>query len=221
MSFHCRLGEGPQASQGGRRRRRHAGPACPAPRFVVLIAVLMSISAATPAGSVSRPSEAALWAGVKAGRYIAMIRHALAPGGGDPAHFRLGDCRTQRNLSGEGRRQARAIGQRMTAHGVTAATVYTSQWCRCRETARLLGVGPVRDLPALNSFFRDMSQRAARTRALRQWLLARRSDRPLVLVTHYVNIQALTGHAPASGEVVVARVGADGRVSVAGTIKTR
>jgi len=190
-----------------------------------MLAVAAMTISAIPASAISRPSEAALWDGVRQGAYVAVMRHALAPGTGDPANFKLGDCATQRNLSAEGRRQAARIGARMKANGITAAAVFTSQWCRCRETARLLGVGPVKDLRPLNSFWRDRARRGPQTRALRQWLLSRSKEpkktRPKILVTHFINIQALTGYAPASGEVVIARIGADGRVSVAGTIRTR
>ena len=83
--------------------------------------------------------------------------HAAArapPGVGDPANFRLGDCATQRNLSEEGRAQAGHLGERLRAHGIQQAEVYSSQWCRCLETAGLLELGPVAELllPSTPSF---------------------------------------------------------------------
>lgn len=204
---------------------RHGQGVWPVSVTVLALTALLLGIVSSPAAAISRPSESALWAGVRSGAYIAVMRHALAPGTGDPANFKLGDCTTQRNLSAEGRRQSVQIGARLKANGISAAAVYTSQWCRCRETARLLGMGPVRDLRALNSFWRDRARRGPQTRALRQWLTNRQKgdqkDRPAILVTHFVNIQALTGYAPASGEVVIVRIGADGRVAVAGTIQTR
>ena len=85
-----------------------------------------------------------------AGGHILMIRHALAPGTGDPANFQIGDCSTQRNLDDRGRDQARAIGDWLRSKGITSARIYSSQWCRCLETAKLLKLGPVAELPALN-----------------------------------------------------------------------
>ena len=92
---------------------------------------------------------------------FAIMRHALAPGTGDPADFRLDDCTTQRNLDARGREQARAIGAAFRDRGITFDVVLTSQWCRTRETAELLGLGEVVEAPALNSFFQRL--RAARS----------------------------------------------------------
>lgn len=141
---------------------------------------------------------------------IGLMRHARAPGTGDPAGFRIDDCSTQRNLDASGREQAQQIGERLRAAGVAAA-VFTSAWCRTRETAELLAVGPVEVLPALNSFFADGASRPAQTDAVRRFATEWTSG-PLVLVTHQVNISALTGIFPADGEMVVLRRGPDGLV---------
>jgi len=170
----------------------------------------------------SWPAEATpeLWAALKQGEAAALMRHALAPGTGDPAGFDLRDCATQRTLNSAGRRQARAIGEVFRANGVAEAEVRTSEWCRCQETAALLGLGPAVPLPALNSFFQDRSERALRTRALKEFLSARAGERPLVLVTHQVNITALTDIFPQSGEIVFVAVpaGADEPVRVLGRL---
>src|SRR5687767_13248509 len=84
--------------------------------------------------------------GLAEGGYVVMLRHALAPGIGDPANFRLGDCATQRNLSKDGREQARRLGERLRAQDIDRARIYSSQWCRCLETAALLDLGPVAEL---------------------------------------------------------------------------
>jgi hypothetical protein len=84
---------------------------------------------------------------------VVALRHALAPGTGDPPGFVLDDCSTQRNLDGRGRDQARAMGERLREAGLGDAAVFSSRWCRCLETARLLALGPVTPLPALDSFF--------------------------------------------------------------------
>jgi broad specificity phosphatase PhoE len=135
--------------------------------------------------------------------HVIVLRHARAPGTGDPANFRLGDCSTQRNLSAEGRRQAVRIGDRLRAAGLPETKVYSSQWCRCLETARELAVGPVVELPVLNSFFQTPEMEQRYDRALRAWIYAADRSRPVVLVTHQVNITALTGIFPAEGEVLI------------------
>ena len=162
--------------------------------------------------------QEALFEVLREGRAAALIRHAVAPGTGDPAEFRLGDCATQRNLSQEGREQARALGEHLRAAGIPAARVYSSQWCRCLETARLLGFGEIQELPALNSFFNDRSRAEQQTDELRSFLRAAPPSDPLVLVTHQVNIRALTGQATRSGEIVVVALPLADEASVLGRI---
>ncbi len=132
-----------------------------------------------------------------------LMRHALAPGLGDPAEFTLEDCSTQRNLSAAGRAQAQEIGAAFRERGIGFDSILTSQWCRCRDTALLLDLGPVSEVPAFNSFFRDATGQAAQTDAARAEI-AEREGRILV-VTHQVNITALTGRGTRSGEVLVVR----------------
>jgi broad specificity phosphatase PhoE len=162
--------------------------------------------------------QAALFDALRDGRAAALIRHAQAPGVGDPADFRLDDCATQRNLSDAGREQARAIGDRLRAEGLAAARVYSSQWCRCLETARLLDLGEVRALPALNSFFNDRSRSEQQTAELGSFLRAPPPADPLVLVTHQVNIRALTGEASRSGEIVLVALPIGEQAAVLGRI---
>ena len=146
---------------------------------------------------------------------IAIMRHALAPGTGDPANLTIGDCATQRNLDDRGRDQARAIGAALRERGITFDAVLSSQWCRTRETAELLGLGPVKEAPPLNSFFRDFSTRDEQTAETRE-LIAETEGR-LMLVTHQVNISALTGQSTRSGEVLIIRA-TDAGVDVLGSI---
>ncbi len=149
------------------------------------------------------------------------MRHAIAPGTGDPAYFEIGDCSTQRNLDDRGRAQARAVGDAFRANGIEVDRVLTSQWCRCRETARLLDLAPVEDFPPLNSFFEDRSTRDQQTRETRRFLAEQPDDEQLMLVTHQVNISALTGQFASSGEVIVIDVGPDGEVEVLGEVLIR
>lgn len=141
---------------------------------------------------------------------IVLMRHAIAPGTGDPAHLRLDDCSTQRNLSSSGLEQAVRIGARLRAAGVARAQVLSSEWCRCLDTARALDFGPVTPLPALNSFFRARDRAGLQTDALKAWIAAADLTELVVLVTHQVNITALTGVVPASGEMLILQREQDG-----------
>jgi broad specificity phosphatase PhoE len=140
--------------------------------------------------------------------HVLVLRHANAPGVGDPAGMKLSDCSTQRNLDDAGRNQARALGQRLRAANVTNARVYTSELCRCRETAQLMNVGTVEALPALNSTIgRTAQDRATQMKALRTFIeRLPRDGGPVVLVTHQVVVTALTDNFPASGGGVILRL---------------
>jgi phosphohistidine phosphatase SixA len=184
------------------------------------LAALLAAALALPQPAAAQDAEEA-WAALKQPGTVAIMRHALAPGGGDPANFELGDCATQRNLNDAGREQARRIGRAFRDQGIQVDRVLTSQWCRCRDTAELLDLASVEDFPALNSFFEDRSTRDQQTAAVRDFLSQAPDDEKLVLVTHQVNITALTDVFPSSGEVVVIKVGDDGAVEVRGTVLIR
>lgn len=171
------------------------------------------------AGSARAEADDKIWQALQSGGHVALLRHALAPGTGDPAHFSLEDCTTQRNLSDAGEIQANNIGELLRNNGITEAQIYSSQWCRCMETARLLGFGSVQQLPALNSFFREFQRKQPQTEALLKWLTGQPLNTPTILVTHQVNITALTGVFPSSGELIVVKV-VDGQVEVSGTVAT-
>jgi len=183
--------------------------------FALAVALLFAM-----APTVSASEETDLWRALASKGHVALLRHAVAPGAGDPLEFAIGDCSTQRNLSEEGRKQAHRIGVRFRKSGMEAARVFSSQWCRCLETARLIGLGPVTELPILNSFFRRPALGNRQTRRLEEWLASQDLDRSIVLVTHQVNITALTGIYPASGEIVVIRRSENGKISVVGSIGT-
>lgn len=181
----------------------------------LLIPMLLLLLASRP--GFAQDAEAA-WAALRQGGHVALVRHALAPGTGDPATFRLDDCATQRNLSPAGRAQAKAIGANLRWHGVGVDGVYSSQWCRCLETARLMGLGEVIALPALNSFFTEPEREPRQMGELRAWLAEQPRAGAIVLVTHQVVITALTGIVPASGEIVVVRAPAGGGLELVGRI---
>ncbi|MFO7758609.1 MAG: histidine phosphatase family protein [Roseovarius sp.] len=141
---------------------------------------------------------------------VALMRHALAPGTGDPAGFELGECSTQRNLDDRGRAQARRTGQALREAGVVFDHVWTSQWCRSRDTAELLDLGEVVEKPPLNSFFAGRGDRAGQTAATRDLIGAVPSEERILIVTHQVNITALTNLGVRSGEIIAARRTEDG-----------
>ena len=137
---------------------------------------------------------------------IVLFRHANAPGTGDPAGFVLGNCATQRNLDDRGRAEARAIGLAFGERGLAVGKVLSSQWCRSRDTAELAFPGRVEEEPAFNSFFGDRSEEPEKTAAARDILSRWQGPGLLVAVTHQVNISALTGIAPRSGEGIIVRM---------------
>jgi phosphohistidine phosphatase SixA len=141
---------------------------------------------------------------------VALMRHALAPGTGDPAGFAVDDCSTQRNLDARGREQARRTGDALSDAGVIFDHVWTSQWCRARDTAILMEMGDVHEKPPLNSFFAGRGDRAAQTAATLDLIAELPEGDRLLIVTHQVNITALTGRGVGSGEIIVTRRTGDG-----------
>ena len=165
--------------------------------------VILSLTfiSAMPTASAFAADQSEVIDRLKAGGHILMIRHALAPGNGDPPNFKIGDCTTQRNLDNTGRDQARSIGVWLRSNGVTSARMYSSQWCRCLETARLLNLGPVQELAALNSYYERVQDREPNLRALNDFI----SQQPvkgelIILVTHFVTIADIAGTSVSSGE---------------------
>ncbi len=187
-------------------------------RFVVpLIAVL--VASLLPHQANAR--DLAIWDKLKGKNprgYVLLMRHALAPGVGDPENFRLGDCSTQRNLSEEGRQDAREIGEWLKRRDVPIFRVESSRWCRARETAELLGIGAVRANKNLDSLFEDADPigdpQTAKTR--KQIVDHRQKRGVLVMVGHFVNVSALTGVGLESGEGVLVRANAKGEIKVVG-----
>jgi phosphohistidine phosphatase SixA len=184
-------------------------------------AFLASTLAVLAAPATAQEAEN-LWRALAGGGHAALMRHAEAPGTGDPPGFRLGECETQRNLNEAGRQFSAALGAEFRRRDVRVSRVLSSEWCRCLDTARLLALGPVQTAPdALNSFFESPGDKARSTAALRNLLGSLPRDAASVLVTHQVNITALTGVFPASGEIVVLRLEPDGGYAVAGRLAPR
>jgi phosphohistidine phosphatase SixA len=178
---------------------------------LTLLSAMPAVAAAT--------DQAEIIDRLNAGGHILMIRHALAPGNGDPPNFKIGDCATQRNLDDTGRDQARSIGLWLRENGVTSARVYSSQWCRCLETARLLSLGPVKELAALNSFYERTQDRGPNLKALNDFI----SQQPvkgelIVLVTHFVTIAGIAGTGISSGEGVLLALHEEAPYTVVGRL---
>ena len=156
---------------------------------------------------------AALANDLQNGQHVLLMRHADAPGYGDPAGYVIGQCATQRNLGDYGKKQSKAISAWLSNQGIQKAEVFSSPWCRCLDTANLLNMGPVKIEPSLGSFFDDMSLEKKQTKALEGFIkneLAKQPKAPLILVTHHVNIQAYTGKVVGVGDMVLVKVNKNG-----------
>jgi phosphohistidine phosphatase SixA len=189
-------------------------------RAIVIVMFLLTFSACG-APHAGADGDAALWAHLRDGRgIVVLLRHAqTVPGTGDPPGFRLDDCATQRNLSDAGLAQARQTGGRFRAQRVGIHAVRSSEYCRCRDTAVALGLGAVTPEPMLNSFFADRSTAAAQTAAVMQAIQAHRGQAGvLLMVTHLVNIAAVSGVSPGQGDAVVVRATAAGTLDVLGQL---
>lgn len=194
--------------------------------FALLLSLAVSLAHAAP----SVGSSEAIWSALKQGNHIILLRHTETVAGiGDPPGYRLDDCRTQRNLNDAGRAQARAWGKAVAEKAIPIGGVFSSVWCRCVETAALAFSGGSRrpeTWPALNSHFDTPDFAALQAQQVRGGLPARMQvGKNLVLVTHQVNITALTGAVPAMGEAVVARLRGDKRrlatLEVIGLLKVK
>jgi phosphohistidine phosphatase SixA len=152
---------------------------------------------------------------LKKSDHVLLMRHALAPGVGDPEGYTLQDCKTQRNLDATGRAQAKKIGQWLKAQGVREALVFSSAWCRCKETAERLDFGTPVHEPSLNSFFDDMRQGPQSKLSLQKFIAAQlktKGSKALILVTHHVNIAEFMGENVGSGDMVLVKVNATGQL---------
>ena len=156
---------------------------------------------------------------MQSGNSVLMIRHALAPGVGDPEDFDVNDCSTQRNLDQRGRAQAQAIGRWLRDRGINNIKLYSSQWCRCMDTARLMDVGKVTPLPALNSFFESPADREPNLAAVRKFIQDNsKSGELIVMVTHQVTISGITGKWTDSGHGKLVQMTKGGNIQLLGEL---
>ena len=180
----------------------------------VLLPALVTLLALAATAPASEP----LWALLEAGGHVVLLRHAITTAGvGDPAGMRLDDCRTQRNLSDEGRRHAREVGEAFRARGIVVERVLSSPWCRCLETARL-AFGAAEAWEPLGNLYGRPENRARQVAEMQQ-LLGRPAGRGnLVLVSHGSTISALTGVSLGTAEMVIVTPQGDGRFVVRGRL---
>jgi len=167
-------------------------------KFIIIILISLT-------SSIKAEIDKDILASLKEGNKLIFIRHAYAPGGGDPDNFDINDCNTQRNLSDSGRQQAKNISNFFIENQINFKRVYSSEWCRCKETAKI-AFGDFETKNFLNSFF---SQKFSKNRKkqmndLNNFVNNYNDDGNLVFVTHYVVISEALNYAPSSGEIVVA-----------------
>ena len=150
------------------------------------------------------------------GTKLIFIRHAYAPGSGDPSNFNLNDCSTQRNLSYEGRKQSEYIGDFFKKNNIKIDKVLSSEWCRCKETAKI-AFKNFSTNSFLNSFYspKYAKNKEKQIEMLNDYVKEFKSDQNLIFVTHYVLISEVINYAPSSGEIVVS----DKNFNMIGSVK--
>ena len=154
--------------------------------------------------SVKADSKQTLINELQKGGKLIFIRHAYAPGGGDPDNFDINDCTTQRNLSDSGRVQSQKIGNFFKKNKISIGKVYSSEWCRCKETA-LIAFNDFENKSFLNSFFspKFAQNKEPQIKKLKKFIKNWDGKKNLVFVTHYVVISEILNYGSSSGEIVI------------------
>ena len=153
--------------------------------------------------TLTAPVKADLNKNLDEGGKLIFIRHAYAPGSGDPQNFNLNDCSTQRNLSNSGREQSKNIGKLFSENNIKLQNIYSSEWCRCWETA-LLAFKKFETKKFLNSFYstKFAKNRKKQVAEFENFINKWNKTENLVFVTHYVFISEILNYAPSSGEII-------------------
>jgi phosphohistidine phosphatase SixA len=183
----------------------------------LLLAAMLLLASAAVAPAVAAEDDA--WSLLKKPGHVVFMRHSDAPGSGDPPGYKLDDCATQRNLSDEGRAHALRTGLELRKHGVRFERVFSSPWCRCKDTARLMIGKDAEVYDPLSNLVGRSEHREGQVKALKAYLATLDAKTRVLFVTHGIVISALTGVSPASGEMVIVMVGPDGEPKVAGRLK--
>ena len=178
--------------------------------FFILFFIFLNLTASF--------SSETIWKEVRKGNNVILIRHALAPGGGDPASFKINDCKTQRNLNAVGINQSKKIGKIFRDNKIPIDIVLSSEWCRCKDTA-FHAFGKFKKFSALNSTFSNpyIKNETRQIKEIKKYLKNwDGKGKNLILITHYSIITAITDAVPGSGEIIIA----DKNLNVLSTIET-
>jgi len=154
---------------------------------------------------------------LKEGGKLVFIRHALAPGNGDPENFELKNCSTQRNLNNIGIEQSKRIGSIFKKNDIKIDNIFSSEWCRCKDTAKF-AFDNFETFDALNSFY-DIKFAANEDKQIKdfyEFITNLDNKNNIVFVTHYVVIGAILNIGTSSGEIVVT----DKNLNIIGSIDT-
>jgi phosphohistidine phosphatase SixA len=152
---------------------------------------------------------------LKEGKKLIFIRHAIAPGNGDPNNFDINDCSTQRNLDEKGIEESEKIGLFFKNNKIKIDKVLSSQWCRCKDTAKY-AFNNFETFNALNSFYDEKfaANEAKQIKDLKNYIKNWNSDKNLVLVTHFVVISSILNTGSSSGEIIIS----DKKFNIIGSI---
>ena len=152
---------------------------------------------------------------LKEGKKLVFIRHAIAPGNGDPNNFDINDCSTQRNLNENGIEESKKIGLFFKNNKIKIDKVLSSQWCRCKDTAKY-AFKNFETFDALNSFYDEKfaANEAKQIKDLKNYIKNWNSDKNLVLITHFVVISSILNTGSSSGEIIIS----DKKFNIIGSI---
>ena len=141
---------------------------------------------------------------LKEGKKLVFIRHAIAPGNGDPNNFDINDCSTQRNLDEKGIEESKKIGLFFKNNKIKIDKVLSSQWCRCKDTAKY-AFKSFETFNALNSFYDEKfaANKAKQIKDLKNYIKKWNGDKNLVLITHFVVISSILNTGSSSGEIII------------------
>ena len=167
-------------------------------KIIIIIFLTLTIE-------INADTEKEIINNLQKGGNLIFIRHAYAPGNGDPENFDINNCETQRNLSQSGRLQSKKIGNFFKENDIPIQLVISSEWCRCKETA-LIAFKNYQTKNFLNSFYsaKFAKNRIIQMKKLKDYVKSWNGYKNLVLVTHYVVISEALNYAPSSGEIVIA-----------------
>jgi phosphohistidine phosphatase SixA len=174
-------------------------------RILVLGLLWCNVGIASEAGGIREPgTDDKILNFLQEGKKLIFIRHAIAPGNGDPDNFNIKDCSTQRNLDKKGIQQSKKIGLFFTNNKIKIDKILSSEWCRCKDTAKI-AFKNFETFDALNSFYdeRFAANEAKQIEDLKKYIKNWNSDKNLVLITHFVVISSILNAGTSSGEIII------------------